>query len=664
MIFIHVLNYRLDAVGFLLLGVGGWWLSHRILKARSHGVARHPGRMVVAVIALLSLGVSLAEWAGNEQRRHLVAIFSGFGPTYAAELAREGHARIQFDTPADDPVYLTLIEREKEWLRLNPLIADIYTFRRDAAGRIRFIVDSETDYNHDGRYESEREQRTPIGEVFEESTSYFDDALAGKTVFDGVLTPDRWGVWVSSLCPIYAPDGRVEAALGIDYPADAWLRAIALRRGLVLSTALVVVAILLSSATLVTLMRSEIRQRREAQQELQRAKEAADAANRAKGEFVAVISHEIRTPLSAVTGYASLLQDTPLDPEQQRFLHILQQGANNVIQLVNNLLDFAKIEEGKLQLEEMPCSPHEVIAEVLDLMAAKANEKHLALRFEDQLEPQLAVLTDPVRLRQIVTNLVSNAVKFTGQGSVTIRARWQPDPAATTRGTLEIAVIDTGPGIPPEKIKHLFQMFTQLDASTARRHGGTGLGLAICRRLAELMHGQIGAQSVVGRGSEFTFRLPCARSRDHLAEPVVPAVLPSPALPPLASAPPPRPVLIVDDNAINRQVLQELLQRAGYACESANSGRTAVELAGRSRYAAILMDVEMPEMDGITATKTIRRDEPPGRHTPILAVTAFSQRSLVDSCRAAGMDGFVPKPIDREVLLAMLAQTLGTQRPA
>ncbi|HVS50956.1 MAG TPA: ATP-binding protein [Opitutaceae bacterium] len=660
MILVYFLDYRIDTALFLLLAAGGWWLGRRVVRRRRPDAQPPSWRAGLAVLALAAIGALLAEWAGREQRDHLIAVFSRFGPTYAAELARAGHARINFATPADDPTYLALIEREKEWLRLNPLIADIYTFRRDPDGKVRFVVDSETDYNHDGKYEGEREQRTPIGEIYEETTPYFFDALDGKTVFDGIIVPDRWGVWVSSLCPIYDAQGKVEAALGIDYPAATWVKAIAVRRALVLVTALVVIAILLESSTLVTLMSAEIAERREAGRQLQQAKETADAASRAKSDFVAMISHEIRTPLSAVTGYASLLQDTPLDSQQERYLRVLQQGASNVINLVNDLLDFTKIEEGKLQLEAVPCRPAEIVGEVIDLLAAQAAEKNLALRFENRLADDLGVIGDPVRLRQILTNLVGNAVKFTAQGSVLIRACWRDDPARAGHGTLEISVADTGPGIPEAKMANLFQRFMQADASTARRHGGSGLGLAICRRLVQLMRGEISAKSSVGHGSEFTFSVPCPRASAALPPEPTGSVFPSlPSSAPGESAPSSqRHVLIVDDHPINRQVLQELLQRAGYTCEMAGSGREAVSLASRGSFAAILMDIEMPEMDGLAATRAIRAQEISDRRTPILAVTALTHGTMRASCRDAGMDDFVAKPVDRADLLTRLAAAL------
>jgi signal transduction histidine kinase/CheY-like chemotaxis protein len=646
---VHALHYHLDQLGLAVLAAAAAWLAQRVVR-RHRSSATLPGVAVVAVGVLAFSGLALAEWAGRAQRAQLVSLFSGFAPTYADELSRLHHRDVTLATPADDPVYLALIEREKTWLRLNPLVADIYTFREDADGKIRFIVDSETDYNRDGRIDDEREQRTSIGEAYEEDTTFFKKALAGESVFDSTVTVDRWGVWVSSQCPIYDENGRVEAGLGIDYPADAWITAILRRRGMVLVTTAVLIAILLSSSALITLMREEIAERRLAQQALEVARQEADAANRAKGEFLAVMSHEIRTPLTAVTGYASMLEETALDARQQRYVRILHQGATNLSHLVNNILDFSKIEEGKLELESTPCDPTAIVEQVLDLLQLRAQEKSLALSFDNGLDKDRVILGDPARLQQILVNLVGNALKFTASGAVTVSVRWKPTAHKADAGDLVVSVSDTGPGIPADKIKHLFQMFVQVDKSTTRRFGGTGLGLAISRRLVELMGGRIEVESTVGKGSKFTFTIPVELAAVK-KEPDQSGEAAAPAAPAAGGC-----ILIVDDNIVNRTLLDEILRNAGYATEQAPSGAVAVELTTHLEFTAVLMDLEMPDVDGWTATRRIRAAEKTGRHTPIIAITALANNGVEAECRAAGMDGHLAKPVNRPQLLSLLAE--------
>ncbi len=674
----YVVTYRLDFLALGLFSVAALWLSTRYVRARRSTVMRIPAPMHFAVWLLMTAAGVIAEFAAESQRQYMVSVFSGYGPTFAHELAEAGHAQVQFSTAADDPAYLRLIERQKTWLQLNPFISDIYTVRRDDQGHIRFLVDSETDYDRNGRYEGPRETRTPIGEVFFDATPAFFDAAAGRPAFDSDLAPNRWGVFVTSLTPIRDAEGRVDAVVGVDYPADHWLSAIASRRALVLTLLGMLILLLITSAALMTLMRSEIFERRATERKLQLAKDAADEANRAKGSFLAIMSHEIRTPLTAITGYASMLEDTPLDTTQQRYVRTLRRGATSLVDLLNNVLDFSRIEEGKLQLEHIPCSPASIAHDVLDLLSAAANDKGLRLVNNDQLPAGLTVSADPARLRQILMNLIGNAVKFTAAGSVTVTARWISEAEGEATGRLVFIVADTGPGIPAEKLANLFQMFAQADTAVARKHGGSGLGLAISRQLAELMRGRIEVESTVGRGSEFVVTLPCERIPAAPVAParpipVAPALAgvespsaaseagPAPALPDRPPAdtlvpqalPGNRRLLVVDDNPHNREVLKSFMVKSGYQVDLANSGALAVQMVAERTYAAVLMDLAMPGMDGYEATAQIRALAH-GPNVPIIAVTASALEAVRQKCFAAGMDDFVAKPVERERVLEAL----------
>ncbi|PTX91136.1 ATP-binding protein [Opitutus sp. ER46] len=651
-----IVKYRLDFLAFAVLALAGLWLCRHILRERGAGM-RFPRTVEIITLVLVILGGLLADISARRQKNFLISIFAGFGPSYADGISRLGHARITVNTPPDDPTYLALIAAERNWLRLNPLIADIYTVRLGEDGKVRFIVDSETDYDGNGRIDGEREQRTAIGEVFPDVTPAFLEAFAGRPAFDTTLVPDRWGVWVTSLTPIFDESGKVEAVVGIDYPGAAWLSSIAARRALMLTTILFVIGLMQSAAALLSLMRGEIANRASAQAALQEAKAEAERANRAKGEYLAVMSHEIRTPLNAITGYASMLEDSPLDAIQQRYVQTVRRGATCLVDLLNNILDYSRIEEGKLDLEEAPCAPAEIAREVVDLLAANAHEKNVSLVFRDELGGPLVILADHARLRQVAMNLVGNAVKFTATGSVVVTATWTQGSSVPPSGILTLTVTDTGPGIAPDILPHLFQMFAQGSTSVARRHGGSGLGLAISRRLVEMMHGKINVQSQLGVGSEFTVTIP-ARSVPPPAdaEPAPPAPAPS------IGDPKELHFLVVDDDRVNREVLRAMLASGGHTCDLASSGTEAVSLAGRNHYDAILMDIAMPDMDGLAATQQIRANHPE-RHTPIVAVTAGTGKYDRERCEAAGMDDFIPKPISRPVLLSKLADLCAPKTP-
>lgn len=428
-------------------------------------------------------------------------------------------------------------------------------------------------------------------------------------------------------------------ALAGDQPAVGSLSSLLALRTLVLGGTAFLVAVLLVSSTLVALMRAEILRHADTERYLERARAAADEASRAKSDFLAVMSHEIRTPLNAVMGFANLLGGTKLDETQRGYLSTITGEGARLGELINDVLDLSKIEEGRLVLERVPFAPAESAHEVLRLLSARAIEKGLDLRFEAQLAGPLLIAGDPLRFRQILLNLVDNALKFTPSGSVTLFLVWTPPAAGTAQGRLAVRVRDTGIGISPEKRKNLFHRFMQADASTTRRYGGTGLGLAICQRLVALMGGEITVSSTPGEGTEFSFSLP--------ATSVAPPVDETPAAEAPASSPTHRPhILVVDDMETNRFLLEVFLTRNGFEPELAAGGEEAVRLATTRRYDAILMDLQMPDLDGYIATQRIRAAEPPGQHTPIIALTASIAKGTREKCLAAGMDEHLTKPLD------------------
>jgi signal transduction histidine kinase/CheY-like chemotaxis protein len=399
------------------------------------------------------------------------------------------------------------------------------------------------------------------------------------------------------------------------------------------------------------------------------ARAAADAANRAKTEFLATISHEIRTPLNAVVGLTDLALDTHGD-EQRRHLVQTRRSARHLVSLVNGVLDLTRIESGRLELAQERLSPGGVAREVHAELAAAARAKDLAFEVHvDALLPEEA-LGDALRLHQVMTNLVSNAIKFTDAGHVRLMLAHQPGGA--TGQTLRIVVEDTGVGIPPDKQALVFDAFRQADASTTRRYGGTGLGLAITRRLVAMMEGRITLDSRPGRGSRFTVDLPLRRAPALPPPASAPAPAPAPATPPagdgaddrVRAALGERAVLVVDDDATNLMLASHVLRRHGLRAVPVSTGREAVTLlAGPHDIGAVLLDCHMPGMDGFEVTRRIREDLGL-RDLPIVACTADVLTEDRESCIAGGMDDYVSKPIEREALFAAFARALRVGDPA
>lgn len=558
---------------------------------------------------------------------------------YIAEIFQNKyHSAIQSPDDANSETYINLINSEKKWIEKEKnFYLDIYTIRKNAFDQNILIVDSETDYDQNGRFDGDREQRTPIGEVYEKELLALEKVFSThQAAFDDVIYTDKWGTFVSGFYPIFDKKGQLDAVVGVDFDANKLIWEAAFEN---LISSLLIISFYLTWMSYLYNQYSSILFYKSLEESLRKNEESL----KFQKQFVATVSHELRTPLNGMTGALNLIEFEKLNPNELENMRIIRQCTNVLTDIVGDVLDLSKIESGQLSLEKKETNVVETVTNIRILFAKQMIQK--GLKFDIEIDDQLneyVFLTDELRLRQVLINFISNAYKFTVFGQIKLSAKLLS--IGENKSILQFKVSDTGVGFNLEQEKRLFKAFSQADASITRKFGGTGLGLVICKNLIEMMGGELYFHSKPNYGSTFIFTIQSGFKNQIKKSPLlVDQKIEKTNFYDLK-------VLVADDVMVNQVVLSKTLNKLGYKVELAANGIEVLERHETIGFDLIFMDCQMPLMDGFKATKEIREIEQKRNLNPvfIVAVTGNSTAEDQKNCFDVGMNHFLAKPFRPE----------------
>ena len=643
-----------------------------------HGVLAGCAIVVISSLGLFYLWHSARAAQLAAVRTELVQL----ARVAATQVDGDRHRLLKSQAQAGSPDHLALLAPLVKFHKATSDIIYVYTAILD---NNRIYLVTGTDYLY--RIDGDGQAPDPI------MTPYDADPALRRALEQHAIAVDEEPVkeavrsYMSAFAPFYDSQGRFVGVAGV----DMWLRDFDTRIGAIRDAgigAFAAVALLsvLAGFVVYRLSRTASRARRrdrivqarlsDAKQQAEVQAQRAEAASKAKSDFLAMMSHEIRTPMNGVLGFANLLLETQLDPEQREFAQTVQRSGDALLAVINDVLDYSKIEAGRMTVEQIDFDLRSVCDEVRSILLAAVAKQGLVMSLSYDATLPRFIKGDPARLRQVLLNLAGNAVKFTERGTVHIEV------SRLDGAQVKISVDDSGIGISAEQMDRLFRRFTQADSSTTRRYGGTGLGLAISKTLVELMGGTIGAQSHAGTGSTFWITLPLMAAvqtqsdtqaaklpgaAPRTAVPTLRAVVPEPIIAQAPATLPPGTVpvgasrvLLVEDNFVNQRVAVYMLSKLGHRVDVAKHGREAIDMLGKSAYDIVLMDCQMPEMDGFEATRVIRdRTSAVLDHEiPVVAMTANAFPEDRARALACGMNDFLAKPVERAVLASMLEKWL------